>query len=41
MTRIERIDAGLFSFVRDDPRPSALSAFYWYILYDGLAGSVA
>jgi hypothetical protein len=41
MTRIERIGADLFSFVRDNPRPSASSVFYWRILYGGLAGRVA
>jgi hypothetical protein len=41
MTRIERIGADFFSFVRDDPRPSASSALYWGILYGGLAGLVA
>jgi len=41
MTRIEGIIADLFNFVRDDPRPSASSAFYWRILYGGLAGLVA
>jgi len=28
MMRIERIGAGLFGFIADDPRPSASSAFY-------------
>jgi hypothetical protein len=28
MTRIERIGADLFGFIRDDPRLSASSAFY-------------
>src|SRR5262245_18495609 len=32
MTRIERIDADLFGFIRDDPRPSASSAFNWRVL---------
>jgi hypothetical protein len=40
-TRMERIGADLFSFVRDNPRPSASSVFYWRILYGGLAGRVA
>jgi hypothetical protein len=38
---MERIGADLFSFVRDNPRPSASSVFYWRILYGGLAGRVA
>jgi hypothetical protein len=28
MTLIERIDAEIFGFLRDDPRSSASSAFY-------------